>query len=77
MSNYPICCIHCNSLSIFSGCLVGTKCFNANFLEPSDNFKVAKYTELKVPSPTFPCTWNKSFINGTVFLIAILFSEMI
>lgn len=53
---YPILCKHCNSRSILSGLQVGVKCFKANFLRLSEDFNVARKTELNAPSPTLQCT---------------------
>lgn len=65
---YPICCKHCNSRLILSGWQVGIKCFKANFLPLSEDFNVARKTELNAPSPTLRWTWNRSFITGIEFL---------
>lgn len=46
---------------------MGIKCFNANFLRLLEDFRVAKKTELNVPSPTLQCIWKSSFRSGVDF----------
>lgn len=56
---------------------MGINCFNANFLHPLEDFRVARKTELNAPFPTLQCTLNSLLTVGidVIRFVQLSFAE--